>query len=375
MFKTVGEACNLACDYCYYSHVAGNPSGVRAIPQTILEPFLADYMDHVAGGEASFVWQGGEPTLAGLPYFQSVVALEARHARPHTRIGNSVQTNGILLNDAWAQFFRQYRFLVGVSLDGPEAIHDARRIDAHHGGSFRRAMRGIDHLRKNGVEYNILTVINKYNVSKARELIQWYRSEGFTWVQFIPCMEFSAQSTGDVRTYEITPDQYGLFLCEAFDVWREDPSFSIRMFDNMIMTLGGSSGDMCILQELCPPFIVVEKDGSAYPCDFLIGPEWVLGNIATTSVFDMIASDRYRAFRRLKPNIASECRTCDWLSLCHGGCPRTRLGGVGMDTVDFFCESYKMLYSRAVPLIKGYSQRPSQGIPLQLYDGQGAPRH
>ena len=369
MFKTVGEACNLACDYCYYSHVAGNPRGVRAIPQDILDPFLADYMDHVAGGEASFVWQGGEPTLAGLPYFQNVVALEARHARPHTRIGNAVQTNGILLNDAWAQFFRQYRFLVGVSLDGPESIHDARRIDAHHEGSFRRVMRGVDHLRKNGVEYNILTVVNRDNVGKARELMAFYRTQGFRWVQFIPCMEFPAQSPQSIGAYEVTPEQYGRFLCDAFDAWQADPSLSIRMFDNMIMTLGGQSGEICIMQEYCPPFLVVEPDGRTYPCDFLISPEWSLGNIAKTSVFDMIASETYRLFRRLKPNLAPTCKSCEWLSLCHGGCPRTRLGGVGTDTVDYFCEAYKMLYAHAVPFIGSSNRVTSQVIPLQGTDG------
>ncbi len=353
MFKTVGESCNLACDYCYYSHVAGNPTGISAIPATVLDPFFEDYMSHVAGGQATFVWQGGEPTLAGLPYFERIVTMEARHARPHTLIGNAIQTNAILVNDAWAEFFRQYQFLVGVSLDGPQAIHDARRTDARQQGSFRRVLRGIDHLRKRGVEFNILTVLHKGNVGKARELMAFYREEGFKWVQFIPCMSFSAQGTNSDGVYEITPEEYGRFLCDAFDAWVGEPALSIRFFDNFLNVANGGQGELCILQESCPPFLVVERDGSVYPCDFLISPEWRMGNIASDSVFDLLRGDTYRSFQTLKPNVVPECKTCEWFAACHGGCPRSRGATLGTPQVDYFCASYKEFYRHAASVLEG----------------------
>lgn len=347
MFKTTGEACNLACDYCYYSHVSGNPSGMATISEKALDAFFEDYMGHVAGGQATFVWQGGEPTLAGLPYFERIIAMEARRARPHTLIGNAVQTNGILLNEAWSEFFRQYRFLVGVSLDGPAELHDARRVDAQHRGSFRRVMRGIDHLRKAGVQFNILTVLHQGNVHQAKALMDFYHSEGFDWVQFIPGMRFSAQGLVDPGVYEITPAEYASFLCEAFDELSNHPGMSVRMFDNFVNLMSGKGGDMCILQENCPPFLVVEQDGSVYPCDFLIGPHWRMGNIETDSVFDLIQGDIYRAFQQLKPRVALECTSCEWFSACHGGCPRTRGTTLGAQEVDYFCEAYKTFYAHA----------------------------
>jgi len=190
MWKTVSEDCNLACDYCYYSTCAGKPgSQINRIDETLLRKFIKEYMLK-SHGAASFAWQGGEPLLAGLEFFEQVVSLQAELAPPHTMISNALQTNATLLNDKWAAFFRKYQFLIGVSLDGPQEIHDTRRVDAKGQGSFERVMRGISYLQKHQVDFNILTVIHKNNVNKAQELMQFYKEHQFGFIQFIPCMDF-----------------------------------------------------------------------------------------------------------------------------------------------------------------------------------------
>ncbi|MBW4839254.1 MAG: radical SAM protein, partial [Paenibacillaceae bacterium] len=236
MWKTVSEDCNLACDYCYYSTCGGKPGPkINRIDSALLDKFIKDYMQY-SQGAATFAWQGGEPLLAGLDFFQEVVYRQTLHAPPHTIISNSLQTNATLVDDRWAAFFRTYQFLIGVSLDGPKEIHDSRRVNAAGKGSFDRAMAGIGHLRKHQVDFNILTVIHKGNVDQAKTLMAFYRENGFNFVQFIPCMDFRSQQVDQPGEYEITPQEYGDFLCEIFDEWYNDgnPEVSIRFFDNML---------------------------------------------------------------------------------------------------------------------------------------------
>lgn len=367
MFKTVSESCNLACDYCYYSRVGGNPRGVKAIDLTLLRQFFAEYMQTVAHGTASFAWQGGEPTLAGLAFFEAVVAYQADSALPGTTISNAIQTNALLLNDHWAQFFRTYAFLVGVSLDGPEALHDTRRIDRHGRGSFARVMRGLAYLQKHEVDFNVLTVVHQQNVKKARELFAFYKQEGLTWVQFIPCMSFQAQDVKAPGRYDISPEEYGQFLCEAFDYWYQDghPTISVRMFDNLLSVKLGHEPELCVLSAACPPFLVVEQNGDVFPCDFLLDPEWRLGNLATDHIPDLFQSRAYGAFQRLKPRLADTCRQCQWLPQCHGGCPRTRGSNLGgLAAPDYFCDAYKTFFQYADRRLSQLSRRIQSGEPL-----------
>lgn len=359
MFKTVSESCNLACDYCYYSRTKGDPSHARAIDLPLLEQFMGDYMVH-AHGNASLAWQGGEPLLAGLPFFERVVALEAQYAPNNTVISNAIQTNGILINDRWAEFFHTYHFLVGVSLDGPEAIHDVRRMDRHGRGSFRRVMRGIEYLRSHGVEFNILTVIHSGNVHQAAALFEFYQAHGLNWVQFIPAMTFEAQNPGQPGRYEISAEDYGKFLCETFDHWYNGghPTLSVRFFDNVLSRYVGLEPEQCTLAELCPPTLVIEQNGDVYPCDFYLGAPWRLGNIRDDSLETLLQSVAYRKFLRLKPSLASSCRTCRWRPVCQGGCPRNRgtdpsqIGGI-----DYFCESYQEFFAYANSRLSQLGQR------------------
>jgi len=245
MWKTVSEDCNLACDYCYYSTCGGRIGRrVRRIDSALLEKFIGEYMAYASrrGGVATFIWQGGEPLLAGLDFFREVVELQIKYARPGMMVSNAVQTNGTLIDEEWARFFRKYNFLVGVSVDGPKEIHDARRVTGSGKGSYDLVMRGIGHLRDAGAEFNILTVVHDGNVDKGRELMEFYRRENFGYVQFIPCMDFRAQEPDRPARYQITPEQYGRFLCETFDVWYNDgrPEISVRFFRQCARRLSAS---------------------------------------------------------------------------------------------------------------------------------------
>src|SRR5579875_132352 len=249
MFKTVSTDCNLDCQYCYYRESLEGTRVRRRIAPEMLERFMEQYMEYVSDARiASLSWQGGEPTLAGLSFFEKVVALEARYARPGTVISNALQTNGVLLDDAWGTFLKTYNFLVGVSLDGPPEIHNRRRTYRSGRGTFDHVMRGIDVLRRHRVDFNILCVLGPHNVERPRELMRFYRQQGFSHVQFIPEMEFQAMEPDRPARYAITPAQYGAFLRDAFDEWYQEgrPTLSVRTFDNFLQNYVGVATDLCV---------------------------------------------------------------------------------------------------------------------------------
>lgn len=376
MLKTVSEDCNLACDYCYYSTCGGQVhQPVRTMDPVILDSFIRQYMER-SNGIASFAWQGGEPLLAGLDFFHRVVSLQAKYAPPNTSISNGLQTNGTLINEAWARFFRTYNFLVGVSLDGPRSIHDSHRVTGSGKGSFELVMRGIKHLSAAGVDYNILTVIHEDNVDRAEELISFYREHHFEYVQFIPCMDFRSQQSGQPGRFRISPEAYGRFLCEVFDLWYNDgrPDFSVRMFDNMLSVMMHQEPELCVHRSSCPKMMLLESSGDAYPCDFFIDAKHRLGSIGETRLENLLQSPVYDDFLSIKPNMSDACRMCEFLSFCGGGCPRNRnwLDVNDLTERDYFCESYRMFYSYAYPRMQTIAIRLKAEQVLHLKQS-GAP--
>lgn len=351
MWKTVSEDCNLACDYCYYSTCGGSPGAVvNRIESGLLDKFIREYMEH-SQGAVSFAWQGGEPLLAGMDFFEEVIRLQTKYARPGMIVSNALQTNGTLLTDRWGAFLKKYHFLVGVSLDGPREVHDARRVDSLGQGSFDRVMKGIGVLRRHGVDFNILTVVHGSNVGRAEELLAFYEQERFDYVQLIPCMDFRSQQVDAPGIYEVTPKQYGEFLRRMFDWWYRDgsPARSIRMFDNMLQVYVNRPAELCIHREACPKSMVLESGGDAYPCDFYIHPDWKLGSVKTHTFEELLDSPVYDRFLGMKPMLPEACTSCEWLKLCHGGCPRSRVRDESRDAggTDYFCHSYRMLFAYA----------------------------
>lgn len=355
MFKTVSTDCNLDCDYCYYreSLYGGRGSGAprHRISAAMLEKLIPEYMEYVADAHvASFAWQGGEPTIAGLDFFRRVVALQAQHARPPMTISNSIQTNATLVDDEWAEFFHVYDFLVGVSVDGPREVHDARRRDARGRGSFDRVMAGASRLLRAGVAVNALCVAGPHNVGQPRELLRFYRSEGFTHVQFIPGMDFQAMEPGKPASFLVAPEEYGAFLCGLFDAWYEDgrPRVSVRTFDNLLQSYVGVPCELCVHSRRCDSGLIVEHNGDVYPCDFYTDAPFRLGNLMESPIREMVAHPARLAFIRHKEPLPAACGRCEWLSVCRSGCPRNRAaladGSVGPD---YFCESYRALFRHA----------------------------
>jgi uncharacterized protein len=348
MWKTVSEACNLACDYCYYSQCNGMPKRIDRIDDHVLEKFIIEYMN-ISKGSVTFIWQGGEPLLAGLDFFKKVVHLQAKHAPNNTIISNSIQTNSTLINKEWAEFFKKYNFLVGVSLDGPEDINDARRVMGSGKGSYKSIMRGIEHLKEANVDFNILTVLHEKNITRATDLMKFYEEQNFPYVQFIPCMDFRAQEINQPGVFLITPKQYGDFLCEAFDVWYNDghPKTSVRFFDNMLAVYLNQHSGLCIHRESCPKHLVLEQNGDAYPCDFFIHEDYRLGNVGVDSLENLLNNKLMDNFLSLKPKLPDQCKSCEFINLCHGGCPRNRIRDNNEIDIEYFCESHKQVYRYA----------------------------
>lgn len=364
MFKTVSTDCNLDCDYCYYRESLEGSRVRRRIAPELLDAFFGQYMDYVAdAGAASVAWQGGEPTLAGLRFFEQVVALQARHARPGTTISNALQTNGVLIDDAWGTFLKTYNFLVGVSIDGPEEIHNVRRAYKSRRGSFDHAMRGVGVLRRYGVPVNALCVLGPHNVERPRELVRFYRREGFSHVQFIPEMRFQALEPEKPADYAITPAQYGRFLTEAFDEWHEEgrPTLSIRFFDNAVQTYVGVPNESCVQSDRCDAGIVVEHNGDVYPCDFYVHPDWKLGNVLESPLREILKNPKRLAFVLQKHRPLPEaCQRCEWLKVCKSGCPRNRTAVDDAVRPDYFCAAYKEFYPHAHARLARVAERVRQ---------------
>lgn len=348
MFKTVSTDCNLDCSYCYYRESLEGARTRRRISDEMLERFIPDYLGYVAdAGSADFAWQGGEPTLAGLEFFEKIVALQGAHARPGLAINNAIQTNAVLLDDDWGAFFKRHRWLVGVSLDGPAAVHDSLRTNKAGRGTFDWVMRGIDVLRRHAVDFNVLCVVGPHNVDKATELMTFFRQQRFTHVQFIPAMDFQALEPEKPAAYLITPEQYGEFLVTAFDLWYEDgvPTMSVRTFDNFLQSYVGVPNDLCVHADACNAGIVVEWDGSAYACDFYVHPSWKIGNVMENTLQEIATNALRLRFIEQKQPYPDECVKCEWLKVCKSGCYRNR--GDDGKTPDYFSPSYKRFFAHA----------------------------
>lgn len=359
LVKPAGPDCNLACSYCFYSPKAALYPGAaeHRMDIAVARKLIRDYTE-LTGQNPSYGWQGGEPTLLGVDFFRRVVALQAQAARPGTAIANGLQTNGVLINQEWARFLLRYRFLVGLSLDGPPDIHDHYRLD--HGGqpTHHLVMRAARALREHQVEFNILCMVTDHSATSAGRIIEFMLTHGLTYLQFIPCLE-RHPTTGAPLPYTCTPHEYGRFLCDAFDIWADEwpPRFYVRTFNDLLVTVAGNPAPSCVFRPTCGDYLLVEHNGDVYPCDFFVEPQMLLGNVMERPLREIALGEAFQAFRHQKQPCHETCAGCEWLPLCHGACPRHRPGAGPAAPANYFCESYRMLFSHSIDRLRSMAQR------------------
>jgi uncharacterized protein len=359
LIKPVSAVCNLDCEYCFYLDREADPykelPGRRMTAET-LERLIDGFLFY-SYPQSIFAWQGGEPTLAGVEFFERAVALQKQYGRDGQAVSNALQTNATLLDDRWCRLFREYNFLLGVSLDGPEALHDRYRCNKQGKPTWKKVMQGIELLRKNRVEFNILCVLSAANVEHPAELYKFFRSLGVEHIQYIPLAEFDG--LGLPQPFTITPEQYGRFLCATFDLWWPDRrKVRIRFFDNLAEALAGMKPGTCTMHETCDSYCVVEYNGDVYPCDFFVEQGWKLGNVNSDSFAEISRRQQRYNFAAKKTLAHPECQACEFSPVCHGGCPKFRHGQRRrFEDLDYFCASYKAIYAKAIPKLQSEVQK------------------
>ena len=376
MIKPVGAMCNLRCAYCYYLPTLEQWGGhERRMSLDTLERLFAGALPRW-GQHVTIAWQGGEPLLAGREFFEKALELQARYARPGQRVENAIQTNGTLLDQKWCQFMRDHEILVGISIDGPTRFHDHYRVTPRDEGSNEAVLDGLELLKKHRVEHNVLCVLNDRNVDHPDELLGYFLNRGVKWLQFIPAIEWGADGeTGGPRQAGFSPsgEAYGRFLCRLFDRWfdRHRGEVSIRFFDSILMKLVRGGSPFCMLAPSCHSQITVEHDGSVFGCDHFVEPRWRLGVIEDRNWPDRLDGERLAQFARRKSDLPDQCRQCEWLSLCHGGCPKHRPNRGEMPEPTTLCAGYRMFFDHAMARLQWLADYLKQGEQPPPPRGQG----
>ncbi|HHY83673.1 MAG TPA: anaerobic sulfatase maturase [Clostridiales bacterium] len=350
LIKPTSADCNLRCAYCFYlkKKELYKESKIHRMSDEVLEIMISNYLS-TNQPVYTFGWQGGEPTLMGLEFFEKVTALQEKYGKGKT-ISNSLQTNGTLLNDDFACHLARYNFLVGISIDGPAEVHDRFRTRADLSSSHGEVMRGLDCLKRNHVEFNVLTLVNQANAGRGRDIYRYLCDLKVNYHQYIPCVEFDWE--GRPMPYAITGKQWGQFLCDVFDEWIKNDAYkvSIRLFDSILnhMIYGGYS--VCHMAGNCCQYLVVEHNGDIYPCDFYVDEDKKLGNLMTDSWMDIQNSDKYHAFGRQKAEWHADCYKCEYLTYCSADCLKHRMySGYAADNISWLCEGWKTFFSHALP--------------------------
>ncbi|MGK2850859.1 MAG: anaerobic sulfatase maturase [Candidatus Limnocylindrales bacterium] len=382
MTKPIGPICNLDCAYCYYLDKEGLfPRGERfRMSDELLETYVRQYIEARAGPEVAFTWQGGEPTLMGLPFFRRVVELQRRLAPPGVRVSNAIQTNGTLIDREWAIFLRDEGFLVGVSLDGPPQIHDTYRVDKHGGPTSAAVEAGLRLLLEAGVDVNVLCVVNRRNAERAREVYAHLVALGVRHLQFIPLVEpvegdpaaFEAARGGaGVSERSVLPDAFGAFLLGIFEVWlrRDVGRVFVQTFEETLTSALGLRPSLCIFNEECGRGLAMEHNGDLFSCDHFVDPAHRLGNIRELPIIDLAALPQQEAFGRAKrETLPDHCRRCEVRSFCHGECPKNRiiLTPDGEPGLNYLCVGYRRYFNAVRPWLGRIAALLGQGRPARL---------
>jgi serine-type anaerobic sulfatase-maturating enzyme len=356
--KPAGALCNLACRYCYYleKQAIYAPGASSRMPDDLLESYIIQHVAASPDEIIRFSWHGGEPTLAGLEFFRRAVALQKKN-RPRGRtIANGMQTNGVLLDDEWGRFLASDGFSVGLSLDGPEDIHDRYRLTRDGKPTFKQAMRGYELLRRHRVPTDILCAVSAANVGRASEVYGFFKSIGATFLTFLPLVERDPASPAGVSPESLAPEAWGDFLCAVFDEWVDGDigRIKIQIIEEAARTAFGQEHSLCIFRPVCGDIPVVERNGDFYSCDHFVDEAYRLGNIRTTPLVDLLESPAQRSFGEAKQkSLPRFCQTCEVLAMCNGECPKNRFVRTpdGEPGLNYLCAGYKKFFTHCRPFV------------------------
>ena len=386
MLKPAGAHCNLACKYCYYLEKNKlYPTAQRHLmSDEMLEQFTREYIEAQTMNQVLFTWHGGEPLLRSIDFYRKALSLQQKYAGGR-HIDNVIQTNGTLLTDEWCEFFAQNHWLVGISIDGPQPYHDHYRLTAAGKPSWKKVMQGIKLLKKHGVEWNAMAVVNAYNVNHPLEFYRFFKENGCQFLQFTPIVErltrhedgrtlASLADKDEISLSEasVAPEQWGYFLCAIFDEWvRKDVGkIFVEIFDCTLANWMGISPGICAYSKECGHAGVMEHNGDVYSCDHFVFPEYKLGNIRDHSLIDMLYGEQQQEFSRLKhSSLPRQCKECDMEFACHGECPKNRFmkDKYGDSGLNYLCPGYYHYYQHVAPYMdymkqELMSQRPPSNI-------------
>lgn len=386
ILKPAGAHCNLACKYCYYLEKNKlYPTAQRHLmSDEMLEQFTREYIEAQTMNQVLFTWHGGEPLLRSIDFYRKALSLQQKYAGSR-RIDNVIQTNGTLLTDEWCEFFAQNHWLVGISIDGPQPDHDHYRLTAAGKPSWKKVMQGIKLLKKHGVEWNAMAVVNAYNANHPMEFYRFFKENGCQFLQFTPIVErltrhedgrtlASLADKDEISLSEasVAPEQWGYFLCAIFDEWvRKDVGkIFVEIFDCTLANWMGISPGICAYSKECGHAGVMEHNGDVYSCDHFVFPEYKLGNIRDHSLIDMLYGEQQQEFSRLKhSSLPRQCKECDMEFACHGECPKNRFmkDKYGDSGLNYLCPGYYHYYQHVAPYMdymkqELMSQRPPSNI-------------
>lgn len=386
MLKPAGAHCNLACKYCYYLEKNKlYPTAQRHLmSDEMLEQFTREYIEAQTMNQVLFTWHGGEPLLRSIDFYRKALSLQQKYAGGRC-IDNVIQTNGTLLTDEWCEFFAQNHWLVGISIDGPQPYHDHYRLTAAGKPSWQKVMQGIKLLKKHGVEWNAMAVVNAYNVNHPLEFYRFFKENGCQFLQFTPIVErltrhedgrtlASLADKNEIPLSEasVTPERWGYVLCAIFDEWvRKDVGkIFVEIFDCTLANWMGISPGICAYSKECGHAGVMEHNGDVYSCDHFVFPEYKLGNIRDHSLIDMLYGEQQQEFSRLKhSSLPRQCKECDMEFACHGECPKNRFmkDKYGDSGLNYLCPGYYHYYQHVAPYMdymkqELMAQRPPSNI-------------
>lgn len=365
--KPVSDLCNLHCSYCYYHSEKQGSKKVRTMlnDENLLETYIRQHIEATTSETVFFSWHGGEPTLAGIDFYRKAVRLQKKYLPTGKRLLNGIQTNGTLINDEWCRFLKQQNFIAGVSIDGPEILHNHFRLNKSKNGSFNEAFRGYQLLQKYGIPVEILCVVNAANENFPAEVYRFYRKAGARFITFLPLVERDFQSATGVTERSVNPLKFGQFLITVFEEWiaLDIGKIQVQIFEETIGSIFTGDHAICIFKKDCGRVPVIESNGDFYTCDHFVDKNHFLGNILENHISNFLNSENQQKFGRAKSETLPDyCRNCEVLDYCNGECPKNRFikSPDGDEGLNYLCQGYKLFFNHCRPFIKEVKKAAGQ---------------